>query len=100
VPRRGISLEIDDFYAEGEPVKLQARLSEGDPDEPLEAIVDRLTEPAWRKAEPVPQIGDAYALALGVLDPGRYRIMLRSRAGGERAAIAATPVSDVFEVGG
>lgn len=99
VPRRGISLEIDDFYTVGELVKLKARLSEGDPDEPLVAIVDRLTEPTWHKREPVPQIADGYLLTLGVLDLGRYKVTLRSTAGGERAATAATPVSDVFEVG-
>jgi pimeloyl-ACP methyl ester carboxylesterase len=98
-PRRGISLEIDDFYAVGEPVGLRARLSWGPPDEPLEATVERLTEPLWRKKAPVPRVGDGYALTLGELEPGRYNVSLRSKAGGQRAGSAATEVSDMFEVG-
>jgi hypothetical protein len=97
--RRGISLDIDDFYAVDEPVELRARLTEGEPNEPLEAIVDRVTAPVWRKRVPVPRVGAGYVLILGALDPGRYKVTLRSTAGGEGAASAATSVNDLFEVG-
>jgi hypothetical protein len=83
----------------GEPVELRASLSSGPPDEPLEATVERLTEPPWRKKAPVQRVGDGYALTLGELEVGRYNVILRSKAGGQRAGSSATAVSDVFEVG-
>ena len=93
-----LSLDVDDWYAAGEPVVVRASLVNGDLDRwgPLSAQVTPLADPRAPRSVPlVATEAAAAAVDLGDLQPGTYRV---SVAPAQRGPGVPEPVTDVFAV--
>jgi Lecithin:cholesterol acyltransferase len=96
--RPAIALELDDLYLPGEPVTLRARLVNlSVPPGPVIAVIEPAGAPAATPAREFTQTPGGWALELGGLPPGLYRVQVRTATAGP---LAPPPVHDLFEVAG
>jgi len=94
--RPDLSLDVDDFFLREEPVLVQARIKGAStPPQDIVATVSRADGPGTQLKLRMEEHDGQWRGEIAGLEPGLYRVEVRTRPGGPSAAL---PVHELFEV--